>query len=142
MSSSLPNVETYQLGNGGFGTLITSVQDNPATATVTATLSVAQITAGQLNVIPGGATAAVYTLPTGTEMDTAFPNFKIGSFFEFAVCNQSTVAAESSSIATGTGWTLVGNVTIAANNAITTISSGIFRARKTGVGAWTLTRRA
>jgi hypothetical protein len=52
----------------------------------------------------------------------------------------STVDAEDATIAVGTGWTLVGNVTIEANSATTKISSALFRARRTDTATWSLYR--
>jgi hypothetical protein len=56
------------------------------------------------------------------------------------VINISTVAAESASLTTNTGWTLVGDMDVAANSAATTKSAGRFRARKTGTALWTVYR--
>lgn len=73
-------------------------------------------------------------------MDTALPSSIANDAFDFSLINISTVAAEDADILTNTGWTLVGSMAVQSNDAITSKSSGRFRARKTGAGAWTLYR--
>jgi hypothetical protein len=75
-------------------------------------------------------------------MDTAIPDAVANDSIDFSVINISTTAAESASLTTNTGWTLVGDMDVLANNAATTKSAGRFRARKTAAGAWTLYRLA
>jgi hypothetical protein len=65
-------------------------------------------------------------------MDTLFSNAKPSSAFDFSVINLS--GANIGTIATNTGWTLVGGMAVAVSY------SGRFRARKTGTGTWTLYR--
>lgn len=115
-------------------------QGAPAAATVSATLTAANLQTGIITVLQGAAGASAQQLPLATAMDTAFPDAAAGDAFDFSVINISTTAAESASVTTNTGWTLVGDMDIAANNAITTKSAGRFRARKTGTGTWTLYR--
>lgn len=130
----------YQLGDGNLNEMQINVQNAPATASVTATLTTAQLLAGIITVNQAGAAACTLTLPTGTLMDAAFSNMKNNSSFDFAVINVSTVDAEDATIAVGTGWTLVGNVTVAANSGVTQISSGLFRARRADTATWSLYR--
>jgi len=130
----------YQFGDGNLNEMTIGVQNTPATASVTATLTVAQLLAGIITVNQAGAAACTLTLPTGTLTDAAFSNMKVNSSFDFAVINVSTVDAEDATIAVGTGWTLVGNVTIEANSATTKISSALFRARRTDTATWSLYR--
>jgi hypothetical protein len=73
-------------------------------------------------------------------MDATFTNMQNNASFDFSVINISTVDAEDATLAVGTGWTAVGNVTVAANSAVTTISSARFRARRTATATWTLYR--
>lgn len=115
-------------------------QGAPTAATVSATLTAAQVLAGIITVNQGAAGASAQQLPLATAMDTALPDSAANDAFDFSVINISAVAAESASVTTNTGWTLVGDMDVAANNAITTKSAGRFRARKTGAGAWTLYR--
>jgi len=112
----------------------------PTAATVSATLTAAQVLAGIITVLQGAAGASAQQLPLATAMDTALPNSVANDAFDFSVVNISAVAAESASITTNTGWTLVGDMDVAANSAATTKSAGRFRARKTAAGAWTLYR--
>lgn len=115
-------------------------QGAPTAATVSAQLTAAAILAGIITVLQGAAGASAQQLPLATAMDTALPTSGAGDAFDFSVINISTNAAEPASITTASGWTLVGDMDIAANSAATTKSAGRFRARKTGAGAWTLYR--
>lgn len=115
-------------------------QGAPTAATVSATLTAAQVLAGIITVLQGSGASSAQQLPLATAMDTALPTSAAGDAFDFSVINISTTAAEAASLTTNTGWTLVGDMDIAANSAITTKSAGRFRARKTGAGAWTLYR--
>jgi len=56
--------------------------------------------------------------------------------------NISTVAAEDADILAGAGWTLVGSMAVQSNDAITSKSSGHFRARRTAANTFTLYRVA
>lgn len=115
-------------------------QGAPAAKTVSATLTAAEVLTGIITVLQGAAGASAQQLPLATAMDTALPTSVAGDAFDFSVINISATAAESASITTNTGWTLVGDMDIQANSAATTKSAGRFRARKTGAGAWTLYR--
>lgn len=115
-------------------------QGAPTAATVSATLAAAALLSGIITVNQGAAGASAQQLPLATAMDTALPNSAAGDALDFSVINISVTAAEAASLTTNTGWTLVGDMDVAANSAITTKSAGRFRARKTGAGAWTLYR--
>lgn len=117
-------------------------QGAAAAKTVSATLTAAELLTGEITVNQGGGAPSALQLPLATAVDTALPDSAAGDAFDFSLTNISAVAAETASITTNTGWTLVGNMLLAANTAVTDISQGIFRAKKTGAGAWTLTRRA
>lgn len=108
--------------------------------TVSATLTAAEILAGIITVNQGAAGASALQLPLATAMDTAMPDAIAGDAFDFSLINTSTVTAESASLTTNTGWTLVGNMDVSANDAATTKSAARLRAAKTGAGAWTLFR--
>lgn len=113
----------------------------PAAKTTSATLTVAEVMGGIITANQGGAGAATYTTPTATLIEAAMPvGFALNDSFDLAVVNISTVAAETATIAGGSGVTVVGNPTVAANSATTTISNGTFRFRKVSVGAWTVYR--
>ena len=130
----------YQLTDGNQNEMEFIPQVTPATASVTATLTVAQLATGIITVNQAGAAACTLTLPTGALMDATFTNMQNNASFDFSVINISTVDAEDATIAVGTGWTLVGNVTVAANSGVTQISSARFRARRTAAATWSLYR--
>jgi hypothetical protein len=117
-----------------------SVQGAPHAATVSATLTAAQLLTRIVTVNQGGAAASELTLPLATAMDTGFSDAGADGAFDFSVINLSTVAAEDATILTNTGWTLVGEMTVESNDADRARSAGLFRARRTGAGAWTLYR--
>jgi len=126
-----------QIGDGNLNEVVLSVVPAPPAATVTATLSVAQITSGILLGSPG-ASAAAYTLPTCATLDAALGNAKIGSSFDLAVINVDGSSSGVITMTTNTGWTLVGLMTVVA----TAGTAQAFRARKTGDATWTLYRIA
>lgn len=135
---SLPSVGGgQQLSDGNISEVILGTQNTPATATATATLTIAQLITGQLNGSPG-ASAATYTLPTVALTEATLVNAKIGSSFDFSICNVDGNTSGIITLAVGTGWTLVGLATLAA----TAGTSGIWRAYKTAASAWTCQRRA
>jgi hypothetical protein len=107
----------------------------PATATVTATLTVAQITSGILLGSPG-TSAASYTLPTVALLEADLSSAKVGSTFDLSVVNVDGSSSGVITLVAGTGWTLVGLMTVVA----TAGTAQMFRARKTGDGTWTLYR--
>lgn len=119
-----------QFGDGNINETVIGVQNTPATATVTAALTVAQITAGIL-VVDTTTTAATLTLPTVALLEAQLVNAKVNSSFDLSVIN---IGASTGTVtmAVGTGWTIVGLATVLYT------TSSIFRARKTGTGTWTL----
>lgn len=123
---------------GASGQLL-QTQGNVTAKTVSATLTGAELLTGIITVAQGGGAASALQLPLATALDTAVSS-AANDYFDFSLINISTVAAETASITTNTGWTLVGNMLLAANTAVTDNSQGRFRARKTGTGAWTLYR--
>ena len=110
--------------------------------TTDATLTTAELKTRIITVNNGAAGTTTLTLPLATGMDSDFAIVGNNYDIEFTVINISTVAGEDCTIATNTGWTLVGEMTIEANDSDRANSSGSFRARKTGAGAWTLYRTA
>jgi len=123
------------------GSQILGTQGNVTAKTVSATLTGAELLSGIITVNQGGGAASALQLPLATAMDTAVTS-AANDYFDFSLINISAVAAETASITTNTGWTLVGNMLLAANTAVTDNSQGQFRARKTGTGAWSLYRLA
>lgn len=127
----------YQIGDGNINETEFFVTSSPATATVTATLTATQVLNGTILGSPGSS-AASYTLPTVTDLENALLNAdKPGVTFEFSVVNVDGSGSGVITLVAGTGWTLVGLMTVAA----TAGTAQLFRARKTGTGAWTLYRR-
>jgi len=120
----------YQFTDGNVSEAALIVQGTPATATAAATLTVAQLLSG---LVVCSSTPGTQTLPTVALLEATLTNNKVDSGFEVSFVN---TAASTLTIAVGTGWTLVGTVTAL------TLTSALFRARKTGDGAWTLYRIA
>lgn len=132
---ALPSVGGgYQLGDGNLAEVTLGDVGTVATATVTATLTVAQITAGILSANPS-VTAASYTLPTGTLIDATLTNAKVGSTFDLAIVNLGT-SSGALTIVAGTGITLAGSATVAIT------SSAQVRFVRTGEATYTMYRIA
>jgi len=133
---ALPSVGGgYQFNDGNLNELKVSVAAAPATATDSATLTVAQLTNGIIIGTP--TTTAAYTLPLAADVDAALTNAKVGTVFDFRVINTTTAGVIT--MTTNTGWSIgtggsQGLMTIAATAG--TVRS--FRARKTGDGTWAL----
>ena len=114
-------------------------QGTPAAKSTSTTLTAAEVLTGIITSNQGAGAACAYQLPTAADFDTALPDAAAGDAYDFTVLNISTNVLEICTITTNTGWTLVGNVTIGANDATTSHGSACrFRARKTGSAAWTL----
>lgn len=107
-----------------------STQGAPVAHDTAATLTAADLLAGLMTSNPAG--AINLQLPLATAMDTALPKAANNNSIDFSIIN--TNGANAPTVTTNTGWTLVGTMAVAAN------TSGRFRARKTGAGAWTLYR--
>lgn len=131
---ALPNgAGGYQIGDGNINEAQLIVQAAPTDITGDVTLTGAQLATG-LFVVDTGADATA-TLPTVALTEAAIPNAqKVNAAFDFWVCNKD--AAYQVTLAAGTGWTIVGNAVVLEN------TSAMFRARKTGDGAWSLYRIA
>lgn len=125
----------YQVGDGNLAEVALNVLPAPVTATATANLTVAQLTNGIILGSPG-ASAASYTLPTVAALEAALGNAKVGSSFPISVINVDGSGSGVITLVTNTGWTLVGLMTVAA----TAGTAQLFRARKSGDGAWVLYR--
>ena len=133
---ALPSVGGgYQFNDGNLNELKMSVSAAPATATDSATLTVAQMINGIIIGTP--TTTAAYTLPLASDLDATLTNAKPGSTFDFRVINTTTAGVIT--MTTNTGWSIgsggsQGLMTIAA----TAGTVRAFRARKTGDAAWAL----
>jgi hypothetical protein len=136
---ALPNGSGgYQLGDGNLNEATFRVIPAPATATATATLTAAQVLSNILLGSPG-TSAASYTLPTVADLEAALPSAtKPGVSFDLSVVNVDGSSSGVITLVTNTGWTLVGLMTVVA----TAGTAQLFRARKSGDGAWSLYRVA
>ena len=129
---ALPNGSGgYQVGDGNLAEVNMSVQATPVAKTAAAVLTAAELTNGIVTYT--GAVANI-TLPTVALTEALVSSAKVNSSFDFSILNIG--GTNTATLVIGTGWTLVGVVTIAAN-----ISSS-WRAVKTGDGAWTAYRLA
>jgi len=130
---ALPNGSGgYQFSDGNVGEPLLFAQGAPTAVAAAATATPAQLANG-LFTFDG--TAGDLTLPTVADLEAyvssaAKPNVA----FDFFVINIDASGSDAVTVAIGTGWTLVGAGAVAA------ASSGHFRARKTGDGAWTCYR--
>ena len=122
----------YQVGDGNVNEIRLGASTAPQTATSTATLTAAQIL-GNVLVANPSTSAATYTLPTASAIDTALGNAKVGSIFDLFIVNTGT-SSGTVTLSMGTGITDGGNAAVAV--AIT--SSALFRFRKTGDAAYTV----
>lgn len=132
----------FQVGDGDISDPLMGYQGAPATATVTATLTVAQFLSGILIGDQGSTAAAAYTLPTVASLEATLSNAKLNSTVELVVINIGNTSAEDITMTTNTGWTLVGNMVVVDGTSSANSSSAVFLARKTGDAAWTLYRKA
>jgi hypothetical protein len=120
----------YQVGAGATDEAIMFVQGAPLALTAAATATAAQL---QNGLFTFDGTAGNLTLPTVALLEADMLSAqKVNSAFDFFVIN--TDGSDSVTLAVGTGWTIVGAA------AVTTATSGHFRARKTGDGSWTAYR--
>lgn len=125
----------YQANDGNLNEPVIGKMAAPNTATVTATLTTTQLLGGILLGSPG-TSAAAYTTPTGTDIDTALGNAKIGSTFDLDIINVDGSSSGVITLTAGTGITIVGLATVVA----TAGTAQVFRFRKTGTGTYTCYR--
>ena len=118
----------YQVTDGNVNEVSLVIQGAPAAVSAAGTLTAAQLLSG---LIVASGTPGTQTLPTVALLEAALGNAKVDSGFDLSLVN---TAGTTATVAVGTGWTIVGLATAATN------TSGRFRARKTGDGAWTLYR--
>jgi len=139
---ALPSVGGgYQVGDGNLNELDIYATAAQQTATVTATLTVAQIT-GNLLVGNPSTSAATYTLPTAAAIDAVMTNAKVGSTFNLIVVNIGT-SSGIITIAVGTGITAVGNLLVAITGSAAGVGGAAqFMFRKTGTATYDLFRIA
>ena len=134
----------YQVGDGNLNEPVIGYLPVPSSETgVTAvTLTAAEVTGGILVANPG-TTGTTYTMPlvvtsgATTGVNDLVSSAKVGSTFDWVVINIGTSTGDITMAAgTGTGWTIVGSLTISDG------TSASFIARKTSDTTWTLYRTA
>jgi len=140
---ALPNgAGGYQLGDGNLNEPVLGYLADPLTetGTSTVTLTAAEVTGGILIANPG-TTATTYTMPivvtsgATTGVNDLVSSAKTGSTFNWSVVNIGTSTGDITlSAGTGTGWTIVGSLSI------TDGTSASFIARKTSDTTWSLYR--
>ena len=129
---ALPNgAGGYQIGDGNLTEVLFNVSAVPTAYTAAATLTTANL-AGGMVVYTSGSTADL-ALPAATVVDADFSSAKVNSSFDVALVATSTGVP---TITVGTGWTLVGSGAGVASKSV------LFRAVKTGTGAYSLYRIA
>jgi hypothetical protein len=121
----------YQVGDGNLSEVSLSVQATPVAKTAAAVLTAAELTNG---IVTYSGAVANITLPTVALTEALVSSAKVNSSFDFSILNIG--GTNTATLVIGTGWTLVGVVTIAAN------ISSTWRAVKTGDGAWSAYRLA
>jgi hypothetical protein len=140
---ALPNgAGGYQVGDGNLNEPVIGYLPVPASETGTSavTLTAAEVTGGILIANPG-TTATTYTMPivvtsgATVGVNDLVSSAKVGSTFNWVVVNIGTSTGDITMAAgTGTGWTIVGSLSIPDG------TSASFIARKTSDTTWTLYR--
>jgi len=139
---ALPNgAGGYQVGDGNLAEIQLNTQTTPATATVTATLTTAQLLNGIILGTPT-TTAAAYTLPLATDLDAVVTSAKVNSSFDFVVINTNGSGGGVITITTNTGWTIGSSGSQGLMTVTTAGTAQTYRAVKSGDGAWALYRVA
>jgi hypothetical protein len=139
---ALPNgAGGYQVGDGNLAEIQLNTQTTPATATVTATLTTAQLLNGIILGTPT-TTAAAYTLPLATDVDAVVSSAKVNSSFDFVVVNTNGSGGGVITITTNTGWTIGSSGSQGLMTVTTAGTAQTYRAVKSGDGAWALYRVA
>ena len=121
----------YQVGDGNLSEVTLGVQSTPVALTAAAVLTAAQLTNGIVTYT--GAVANI-TLPTVALTEALVSSAKVNSSFDFSIINIG--GTNTATVVAGTGWTLVGVVTVLA------LVSSSWRAVKTGDGTWSAYRLA
>lgn len=132
------NGTSYQ--NAGYlsGELLIRSQPAPQTATVTATLTAAQLLDGILTGTHTAGATQTYTLPTGTLLDAALPStFAVNDSFDLSIINLSAAVLDTITIAAGATLTVVGTMIVESAHADAEHpGSAMFRFRKTAANTF------
>ena len=121
----------YQVGDGNLSEVQLNVQATPVAKTAAAVLTAAELTNG---IVTYSGAVANITLPTVALTEALVSSAKVNSSFNFSILNIG--GTNTATVVAGTGWTLVGVVTVLA------LVSSTWRAVKTGDGAWSAYRLA
>jgi hypothetical protein len=121
----------YQVGDGNLSEVQLNVQATPVAKTAAAVLTAAELTNG---IVTYSGAVANITLPTVALTEALVSSAKVNSSFDFSILNIG--GTNTATVVAGTGWTLVGVVTVLA------LVSSTWRAVKTGDGAWSAYRLA
>lgn len=100
-------------------------QDTPGVLNATGALTAAMMASGIVTSTTAAAVAG--TVPTGTVLDAAFLDMQIGESFDWSVI---ATGANAFTVTAATGHTLVGVAVVA------TVTSGLFRTRKTAAATY------
>jgi hypothetical protein len=129
---ALPNgAGGYQVGDGNLSEVTLGVQSTPVAKTAAAVLTAAELTNG---IVTYSGAVANITLPTVALTEALVSSAKVNSSFDFSIINIG--GTNTATVVAGTGWTLVGVVTVLA------LVSSSWRAVKTGDGTWSAYRLA
>jgi hypothetical protein len=121
----------YQVGDGNLSEVTLGVQSTPVAKTAAAVLTAAELTNG---IVTYSGAVANITLPTVALTEALVSSAKVNSSFDFSIINIG--GTNTATVVAGTGWTLVGVVTVLA------LVSSSWRAVKTGDGTWSAYRLA
>lgn len=117
-------------------------QGAPIAKTTAVTLLGTELLAGLITGVPGAAVA--YTLPLGTAMETAllalFPDLTVNDTFDFSLINTDATGANAITLTAATGFTIVGDATVAGITAGDD-SSATFAVRRTAANTYVAYRK-
>lgn len=91
---------------------------------------------GGMTVCPPASASAnlTFTLPTGSAMDTAFPDMLVGDSFQYSFVNQD--ASKTITIASGSNFGVTGHNSGAANGLVAAGSEVVYEISKLSAGVW------
>lgn len=114
------------------------IQTAPAVYNTTSTVVAPDLMAGLITSTQATGDTITLTLPTGTLMDAAL-DLPINGSFEWSLINLSSAAADTVTIAAGSGHTIVGTSIVQSAHATTGLlygNSARFRTRKTAANTF------
>lgn len=122
-----PEAVLYEVGTDAVveDTIGLRLQSTPGVLNATGALTAAMMLSGIVTSTTAAAVAG--TVPTGTVMDAALLNMKIGESFDWSVI---ATGANAFTVTAASGHTLVGTAAVA------TVTSGQFRTRKTAAATY------